>query len=98
MSTAASSPRAHLSCLGVNNGVPSLRSPDEVRVLLLEFLEVLLGLPIPDRVAGKYQIHLLQRSLVRLRVESPDDDDAENIDSPEDVQRLLVELLEYRGE
>lgn len=75
----------------------SLCSPDEIRVLFLEPLEVLLGLPVPDRVAGKHQIHLLKCPLVRFRVQGPDDDNAEGVDGAEDIQSLFVEFLEDGG-
>ena len=67
-------------------------------MLLLEEGEILLGFPVPNAVAREDQVHLLERSLVGLRVQRPDDDDAQRIDGTEDVQRLLVEALEDRRE
>ena len=54
--------------LGVEDGVTTLGSLDELRILLLEDLEVLLSLPIPDAVGREKQIHLFEGALVGLGI------------------------------
>ena len=59
---------------------------------------MLLGLPVPGGVSRKQQVHLLQRALVRLRVQRPHDGDAEEVDGGEDVEALLGQVLEHAGQ
>lgn len=71
---------------------------NEVRVLGFELGKVALGVPRPDAVAGKHQIHLLERALVGLGVQRPDGDDAEGVDGAKNVQRLFFELVKDGGQ
>lgn len=75
-----------------------LRGLHELRVLLLEDLVVLLGLPVPGGVGGEDEVHLLEGALVGLRVEGPDDEDGEDVDGAEDVEGLFFEGFEHGWE
>lgn len=81
-----------------DEAVAPLRGLDQFGVFFFQDCKVLLGLPGPYAVAGKHEIHLLERTLVRLRVQGPHDDDAEDVDSTKDVERLFVEAGKDRGE
>lgn len=84
-------PTALETTLGVHDAVAPLRRLHQLGVLLLEDLEVALGLPVPDGVGGEDQVHLLEGALVGFRVEGPDDDDGGGVDGAEEVERLFVE-------
>ena len=90
--------RADHAGLRIDDGVPALRGLDEVGVLLLEDGEVALGVPVPDGVGREEQVHLLERALVRLRVEGPDHGDGDDVARAEDVVRVLVQGGEDDGE
>lgn len=87
-----------LTSLRVDDAVAATSRLDQFGVLLLEDGEVALGLPVPDAVGGKHQVHLLERALVGLGVQGPDDDDGGHVDGTEDIQGLFVEGGEHRGE
>ena len=70
---------------------------DELRILFLEDGEVLLGLPIPDAVSGKEKVHLFQCTLVRLRVQSVDHGERDDVSNTENVVSLLLKSLEDDG-
>jgi len=67
------------------------------RQLLLQRLEVLLRLPIPDAVGREEQINLLERALVRLGVQRPNHGNGDGVACSEDVERLLAEGVEHDG-
>lgn len=77
--------------LGIHDAVSPFRRLHQFWVLLLEDLEVALGIPIPDGVGGEDEVHFFEGTLVGFRVESPDDDDGDDIDGAEEVERLFVE-------
>lgn len=81
--------------LGIEDGVTALGSLDELGVLLLEDLEVPLGLPVPDAVGCEEQIHFLECALVGLWVQGPDHGKSDDIGSGEDVVGLLIQSLEH---
>ena len=91
-------PAALEAALGVHDAVAPLRRLDELGVLLLEDLEVALGLPVPDGVGGEDEVHFLEGALVGFRVEGPDDDDGGGVDGAEEVEGLFVEGGEDGGE
>lgn len=68
---------------------------DKLGVLFFEQLEVALGLPVPDGIRGKEEIHLLERALIRLGVESPDHGDGEGVASSEDIKSTLADVFEH---
>ena len=80
---------------GIEDGVTALSSLDELGVLLLEDLEVPLGLPVPDAVGCEEQIHFLESALVGLGVQGPDHGKSEDICGGEDVVGFLVQSLEH---
>ena len=84
--------------LRIDDGVATLRRLDEIGVLLLEDGEVALGVPVPDGVGGKQQVHLLEGALVGLRVQGPDHGDGDDVAGTEDVVRVLVQGREDDGE
>ena len=83
--------------LGVEDGVTTLGSLDELRILLLENLEVLLSLPVPDAVGREKQIHLFEGALVGLGIQGPDHRNRDRVRCGKDVVRLFVESLEHDG-
>lgn len=91
-------PAALEATLGVYDAVAPLRRLHELGVLLLEDLEVALGLPVPDGVGGEDKVHLLKGALVGFGVEGPDDDDGGGVDGAEEVEGLFVEGGEDGGE
>lgn len=91
-------PAALEPALRVHDAVAPLRRLDELGVLLLEDLEVALGLPVPDGVGGEDEVHFLEGALVGFRVEGPDDDDGGGVDGAEEVEGLFVEGGEDGGE
>ena len=84
----------HLTSLGIDNRVAALGSLNELGILLLEDLEIALGLPVPDGVSGEDEVHLLERALVGFRVEGPDDDDRGGVNGAEEVQGLFAQAGE----
>ncbi len=84
--------------LGIRDAMPPLRSLHEVRVLLLEDLEVLLGLPVPGGVGGEDEVHFLEGALVGFWVEGPDDEDGEGVDGAEDVEGFFAQGFEHGWE
>ena len=84
--------------LGIHDAVAPLRRLHQFRVLLLEDLEVALGVPVPDGVGGEDEVHFLEGALVGLRVEGPDDDDSGGVDGAEEVERLFIEVGEDGGQ
>lgn len=83
--------------LGVDDGVAALGGLDELRVLLLEDGEVLLGFPVPDAVRGEEEVHLLEGALVGLGIEAVDHGQSDDVGDTEDVVGLLLEGLEDDG-
>lgn len=102
-----------------NNTAPLSGCLNQLRVLLLEDREVLLGFPVPYTIAGEHQVHLLEcawicalaswlqaengfwlegPTLIRLRVERPDNDDRQNVHAAEDMQRAAVQTCKNRRE
>lgn len=84
--------------LGIIDLVFTLRGFDEIWIFFLESCKILFSLPVPYAVTGKDEVHLLQRPLVRLRVECPNDEDAGEIDRTENVKRLFIEPVKDGGE
>lgn len=91
-------PAAFEARLGVHDAVAPLCRLHKLGILLLEDLEVALGLPVPDGVGGEDEVHLLQRALVGFGVEGPDDDDGGGVDGAEEIEGLFVEGGEDGGE
>lgn len=91
-------PAALEARLGVHDAAAPLRRLHKLGILLLEDLEVALGLPVPDGVRGEDEVHLLQRALVGFGVEGPDDDDGGGVDGAEEIEGLFVEGGEDGGE
>ena len=81
----------------IKDGSPTLSGLDEFGVLLLENLEVPLGLPVPDAVSSEQKVHFLKGALVRLRVQSPHHRQRDGVGGREDVVRLFIERLEHDG-
>lgn len=77
--------------------MPALRCLHEVRVLLLEDGEVLLGLPVPDAIRSEEEVHFLEGTLVGLRVKGPNHGDGDDVAGGEDVEGLFVKGLEHDG-
>ena len=94
----AALPTALETSLGIHDAVPPLRRLHKFGILLLEDLEVTLGLPVPDGVGGENEVHLLEGALVRFGVEGPDDDNGGGVDGAEEVEGFLVEAVEDGGE
>lgn len=84
--------------LGIRDAMPPLRSLHEIRVLLLEDLVVLLGLPVPGGVGGEDEVHFLEGALVGFWVEGPDDEDGEGVDGAEDVEGFFAQGFEHGWE
>lgn len=90
-----------MSCvasLGIDDAVAPSSGLHQFGVLLLEDLEVSLGLPIPDGVRSEDEIHFFEGTLVGFGVEGPDDEDRSRVNGTEQVKRLFVELFEDSGE
>lgn len=68
---------------------------DEFGIVLFEDLEIPLGFPVPDAVRGEDQIHFLESALVRLRIQSPDHRNRDNVGRCEDVVGFLLDSLEH---
>lgn len=64
--------------------------------MIFELSKRLFSLPVPDPVAGKDEIHSLQCPLVRIWIQCPHNDDAQEVHRPEDVRGLFIETVEYR--
>lgn len=75
----------------------ALGSLDEFGVLLLEDLEVSLGLPVPDAIGSKYQVHLLKGTLIGLGIQRPDHGDRDGVCRGEDVVCVFLYSLEHDG-
>lgn len=91
-------PTPQSAMLRINHAVSPLGRLDQLRVLLLEDLVVLLGLPVPDGVGREDEVHFLEGALVRFGVEGPGGDDGQGVDGAEEVEGLFVELVEDGGE
>ncbi len=85
------------SGLGIYDAISALRRLHQFRVLFFEDLEVALGFPVPDGVGGEDEVHLLEGTLVRFGVKSPDDDDRGGVDGAEQIESLFVERCEDCG-
>ena len=77
--------------LGIHDAGAALSCLHKLRVLLLEDLEVALGLPVPDGVGGEDEIHFLEGALVGFGVEGPDDEESGDVDGAEEVEGFFVE-------
>jgi hypothetical protein len=84
--------------LWINHALSSPRRLHKLRILLLQNRIILLRFPVPDAVACKDQVHLLERALVGFRVEGPDYDYADYVYGAKDVEGFFVEAVEYCGE
>ena len=82
--------------LRIDDTVTSSRSLHKFGVLFGENLEVPLGLPVTDTVCGENQIHLLQSALIRFRIQSPDDEDRDDVHAAEYVKGVSFEFIEDR--
>ncbi len=91
---AALSPRLGKASFGVDDRVATLGGLDELRVLFLENGKILLGLPIPDAVSGKEEVHLFKCTLVGLRVQAVDHRKRDDVGDTENVISLLLKSLE----
>ena len=85
--------RLRKASLRVDHGTASPRRLYQIRVLLYQQSIVLLCLPVPDAVSCKHEIHLFQRSLIGLRIQSPDHNNGENVDAAEDVESTFCEFV-----
>lgn len=80
--------------LGFDDGVATLGSLDQLRVLFLEQAEVAFGFPGPDAVGGEDEIHLLKGALVGFGIQGPDHGDSDDVGGTKDIVSLLFESSE----
>lgn len=78
----------------INNTAASTGCLQQLRILLLEDGEILLGFPVPDGVGSEDEVHFFEGALVGFRVESPDYDYGGGVDGTEEVEGLFVEFGE----
>ena len=82
---------------GVDDRVATLGGLNELRILLFENGEILLGLPVPDTVRSEEKVHFFESALIRLGVQAIDHGKRDNIGNTENVVCVLLESFKDDG-
>lgn len=88
-------PTADLPGFNIMHGFPGASSIRKLWMFRFQPREALLCVPDPGGLRREQEVHLLERALVRLRVESPDHGDRDDVADAEDVERLLADGAEH---